>query len=337
MYGLARTALFRLPPEVAHDVALNSLRRAHALGLAPLFSARVENRPCTVFGLEFPNPVGLAAGLDKNGDYIEALGAMGFGFIEVGTVTPRPQPGNPKPRVFRIPQRHALINRLGFNNKGVDHLVERLRRCRNQGIVGVNIGKNKDTPNDRAVDDYVHCLRKVYVHSAYITINVSSPNTEGLRDLQSGSVLGGLLDALLDERDGLASHHGAYRPLLVKIAPDLSQSQVEELARLFSSRKPDGVIATNTTVDHGAVAGLPHGDEDGGLSGEPLMGPATDVLGQLRTVLDEDIPLIGVGGILQGADAARKREAGADLVQIYTGFIYRGPELIAECARAMGK
>ena len=334
LYPLARTALFRLPPETAHDAALAGLKRAHALGLSRLYAARVAPAPCTVMGLEFPNPVGLAAGLDKNGDYIDALAALGFGFIEIGTVTPRPQPGNPPPRLFRIPAAEALINRLGFNNKGVDYLVAQVRRSRYAGVLGINIGKNRDTPNEQALDDYLHCLDRVYDHASYVAVNISSPNTAGLRDLQQADTLDRLVGALLARRDQLADRSGSRKPLLMKVAPDLDADQVGQIAQVFNERRPDGVIATNTTIDHSAVADLPHGEEVGGLSGRPLAPRATEVLRGLRRALSPDIPLIGVGGIVDDRTAADRCQAGAALLQIYTGFIYHGPALIAEASQA---
>ncbi len=334
MYGLLRKALFATSPETAHELALESLRLGHAFGATRLL-CRDGDLPLTAMGLEFPNPVGLAAGMDKNGDYIDPLGDLGFGFIEIGTVTPRPQPGNPKPRVFRIEAAQAMINRLGFNNKGVDHLVERAARRRYRGVLGINIGKNFDTPNERAGDDYLHCLERVYPVADYVTINISSPNTEGLRDLQAEAALDGLLGQLSARRAALADHHGKCVPLAVKVAPDLDASAMADIARLIVRHRIDGVIATNTTVAREGVTGLPHADEQGGLSGAPLRAQADRVLASLRAALPPEVALIGVGGILCGADTARKLELGASLVQFYTGFVYRGPELVAECLEAI--
>jgi len=286
-------------------------------------------------GLTFPNPVGLAAGLDKNGEYIDALAALGFGFIEIGTVTPRPQPGNPAPRLFRLPRASALINRLGFNNRGVDYLVANVRRSSWQGVLGINIGKNFDTPVERAADDYLACLRKVYGHASYVTINISSPNTKGLRSLQEAAQLGALLAALAAERDVLASAHDKRVPLALKIAPDLDTGQVAAVADLVREYRFDAVIATNTTVDRDAVSGLAHAEEAGGLSGAPLTTKSTAVVAQLARELGSAVPVIAVGGIMSGADAAAKIAAGAALVQLYTGLVYAGPHLVDECIEAL--
>ena len=286
-------------------------------------------------GLRFANPVGLAAGLDKDGDYIEALAALGFGFIEVGTVTPRPQTGNPRPRLFRLPKARAIINRMGFNNRGVDYLVERVRRSRYRGVLGINIGKNFDTPVERAAEDYLIALRKVYPHASYIAVNISSPNTPNLRRLQEHDALLELLRSLKSEQGRLSNQHDRHVPLAVKIAPDLSAEAVADVGALIRDQGIDAVIATNTTLDHSAVATLPHGNEAGGLSGGPLMVRSTEVVRQLRAVLGNAVPIIAVGGILSGADAVAKREAGATLVQLYSGFIYRGPILIDEVVAAL--
>lgn len=334
VYDLARDALFRLDPERAHHVALKGLRWLHRCGMARILRPGDIDVPTSLWGWDLPNPIGLAAGLDKNGEYVDALGALGFGFIEVGTVTPKPQPGNPKPRIFRLTDSVGLINRLGFNNRGLDYLIDRVRRRRWRGILGINIGKNKDTPNEKAVDDYVTCLRRVYIHADYITVNVSSPNTAGLRDLQQPDSLANLLDVLLDERDALASRHGDSRPLLLKLAPDLDEEEIRATAELLNSRRPDGVIATNTTIDRAAVTHEPLAHETGGLSGRPVYERSTEVLRSLRNGLDPTIRLIGVGGITDSETARGKIDAGADLLQIYTGFIYRGPQLIADCCRA---
>lgn len=335
LYGLARPLLFGLEPERAHGLALRGLERLHRLGLAGWLARPPAALPVNALGLNFPNPVGLAAGFDKDGEFVDALFALGFGFVEIGTVTPRPQPGNPRPRIFRLPARQALINRLGFNNRGLEAMIERVRARRSQGILGINIGKNAATPLERAEDDYVAGLRGVYPLADYIAINVSSPNTEGLRALQHGEALRRLLATLLDERDALAARHGVRRPLVLKLAPDLDDEALRSLLQVLNERPPDGVCATNTTIDHAAVAGLRHGEERGGLSGEPLRERADAVLKKLASALDAGIGLIGVGGIVRGEDAAAKVTAGASLVQFYTGFVYRGPRLIGECVEAL--
>jgi dihydroorotate dehydrogenase len=331
-YPLLRELLFRLEPETAHHLALAALqlgRRLHLTG------GRQVKAPRTVMGLRFPNPVGLAAGLDKNGDYIDALAALGFGFIEVGTVTPRPQAGNPQPRLFRLPQAQAIINRMGFNNRGVDYLVANVRRASYRGVLGINIGKNVDTPVERAVDDYVLGLRKVYPHAGYVAVNISSPNTPNLRHLQEHDALIALLRVLKAEQQQLAQQHGKYVPLAIKIAPDLAAEAVADIAAILRDQHIDGVIATNTTLARDGVAGLPHGDETGGLSGAPLTQRATEVVRELHEVLRDEVPIIAVGGIMSGADAVAKQRAGASLVQLYSGFIYRGPCLITEAVEAM--
>ena len=336
MYGLARPLLFALDAERAHGLGLASLEAAYRSGLNPLVGAAPKPLPTKAFGLAFPNPVGLAAGLDKNGAHIDALLALGFGFVEVGTVTPRPQPGNPKPRMFRLPRQEAVINRLGFNNEGVDALVRNVERARRiGGLLGINIGKNKDTPNESAEDDYLHCLRKVYALADYVTVNISSPNTAGLRELQEEQALRRLVSVLRDEQEKLAGQHGKRVPMLVKIAPDLSESDIDAAGRVLGDLAVDGVIATNTTIARDGVEGARFADEVGGLSGAPLMGKSTAVLRMLRTRLPESIPLVGVGGILHGADAATKQAAGALLVQVYTGLVYRGPALVGECVDAL--
>ena len=336
MYALSRPFLFAFDAERAHGLGLASLEAAYRTGLNPLLAKAPKPLPTKAFGLTFPNPVGLAAGLDKNGAHIDALLALGFGFVEVGTVTPRPQPGNPKPRMFRLPQHEAVINRLGFNNDGVDALVRNVAKARRaHGLLGINIGKNKDTPNESAEDDYVHCLRKVYGLADYITVNISSPNTAGLRELQEEQALRRLVSVLRDEQEALASHHGRRVPMLVKIAPDLSENDIDAAGRVLGDLGVDGVIATNTTIGREGVEGARHADEVGGLSGAPLLSRSTAVLRMLRTRLPESIPLIGVGGILHGADAATKQAAGATLMQLYTGLIYRGPALIGECVDAL--
>lgn len=335
MYGFARPLLFRLDAERAHGLALASLDAAHRAGMMQLLAKPPSPLPTEAFGLRFPNPVGLAAGLDKNGAHIDALFALGFGFVEVGTVTPRPQAGNPKPRMFRLPRHRALINRLGFNNQGVDALVANVGRAKRAGILGINIGKNKDTPNENAADDYLFCLERVYPLADYVTVNISSPNTAGLRELQEEQALRRLIGTLRDAQERLAAQHGRRVPVLVKVAPDLSDDDIEAAARVLSDLHVDGVIATNTTVSRINVQTDRRAGEAGGLSGEPLMNKSTTVLRMLRTRLPDSIPLVGVGGILSGADAVKKFAAGASLVQVYSGLIYRGPELIGDCVEAI--
>jgi dihydroorotate dehydrogenase len=335
-YPIARTALFALDPELAHDVALKSLRRLERLGVSGLLGCKVS-APREVMGLKFDNPVGLAAGLDKNGEYIDALAALGFGFIEVGTVTPRAQPGNPKPRIFRLTEHEALINRLGFNNGGLAAFVANVKNAKFKGMLGLNIGKNFDTPIERAADDYLACLRGVYPFASYVTVNISSPNTKGLRDLQAAGQLDALLSALKVERKKLAQAHKKTVPLVLKIAPDLDGGELRDIAQLLRDHGMDGVVATNTTTIRQAIAGHPLAKEAGGLSGRPLFSPSTEIVRQLAKLLKGNIPIIGVGGILSGEDAKMKINAGAALVQIYTGFIYRGPDLIKECVLALSK
>ena len=337
MYPLLRPLLFTLDPETAHHVTLDGLNTTHRLGLLPLLAKRPADDPVQAMGLTFPNPVGLAAGLDKNGAYIDALAALGFGFVEIGTVTPRPQPGNPKPRLFRLPQAQAIINRMGFNNLGVDALIESVKRAQFRGILGINIGKNFDTPIEHAAEDYLIGLRKVYAHASYIAINISSPNTKNLRQLQGGDELDALLEKLKAEQKKLADQHGKYVPLVLKIAPDLDGNQISQIATLLLHHHIDGVIATNTTLSRAGVEHLPLHSEAGGLSGAPLRGPSTSVIRQLAAALQGALPIIGVGGIMKGEDAAEKIQAGAALVQVYSGLIYRGTDLIAECAAAISK
>ena len=336
MYSLARPFLFAFDAERAHGLGLNGLELAYRTGTTPLLAGRIAPLPTKAFGLEFPNPVGLAAGLDKNGEHIDALLALGFGFVEIGTITPRPQAGNPQPRLFRLPEHNAIINRMGFNNAGVDALVRNVERARNRrGLLGINIGKNKDTPNEQAVDDYIACLDKVYPLADYITVNISSPNTAGLRELQEETALRQLVSQLRDRQEDLAARHGRRVPMLVKVAPDLSERDIDAAARVLGELQVDGVIATNTTIDHSRVAGDPLANEAGGLSGAPVLEQSTLVLRRLRSRLPESVPLIGVGGILSGADAVAKMAAGAALVQCYSGLIFRGPALVSECVEAI--
>ena len=337
-YALARPLLFQMDPERAHELTLDALARTQRTPLACLYGeARVED-PYTVAGLTFPNRIGLAAGLDKNGRCIDGLAALGFGFIEVGTVTPRPQPGNPKPRMFRLPQAQALINRLGFNNDGLEAFIANVQRARFRnegGILGLNIGKNASTPIERAADDYLMGLAGVYPYADYVTVNISSPNTQNLRSLQSDAALDALLDAIAQRREALADQHGRRVPLFVKIAPDLDDAQVEVIAHTLRRHGIDGVVATNTTVARNAVQHLPHGQETGGLSGRPVFEASNRVIRRLRQALGAGYPIIGVGGVMSGADARAKIEAGADLVQIYTGLIYQGPALVRDAALAV--
>ena len=336
MYSVARPFLFSFDAERAHGLGLSSLEAMYRTGLSGLLAGRPQPLPTRVLGLTFPNPVGLAAGLDKNGTHIDALLALGFGFVEVGTVTPRPQTGNPKPRMFRLPAHQAIINRLGFNNEGVDALVRNVSRAKRRGgLLGINIGKNKDTPNESAEQDYLHCLDRVYPLADYITVNISSPNTAGLRELQEEQALRRLVGTLREAQERLGAQHGRRVPMLVKVAPDLSDDDIDAAGRVLADLQVDGVIATNTTVSRLAVQDDPFARETGGLSGAPLMDKSTAVLRMLRTRLPESIPLIGVGGVLSGADAAKKMAAGASLVQVYTGLIYRGPALIEESVEAL--
>lgn len=337
LYDLARALMFRLDAETSHELALGSMNLAASLGLHKLMGAGTQSLPTKVMGIRFPNPVGLAAGLDKNGTAVDGLGAMGFGFVEVGTVTPRPQPGNPKPRLFRIPEHQAIINRMGFNNAGVDQLLKNLERSSYQGVLGINIGKNKDTPNEQAHLDYLLCLRKVYSRASYITVNVSSPNTPGLRTLQFGESLNILLDALKTEQARLASIHGRYVPIAVKIAPDMDNDELGLVAASLKTYEMDGVIATNTTLSREGVEDSPLAQEAGGLSGAPVRNRSTATIRALAEHLDGALPIIGVGGITEGFDAAEKIEAGASLVQIYTGFIYRGPALVRDSVAAIAE
>jgi dihydroorotate dehydrogenase len=335
LYSFARPLLFSLDPEHAHELTLGSIDLAACTGALRLVAGAPVDDPVEVMGLKFRNRVGLAAGLDKNGAHVDAFAAMGFGYVEVGTVTPKPQPGNPKPRLFRLPARDALINRMGFNNEGVDAFVENVGRARYDGVLGLNIGKNAATPIERALDDYLNCLERVYPHASYVTVNISSPNTKNLRQLQDADELDRMLGALRGRQLKLADSHKRYVPLALKIAPDLDDAQIEAIAGKLQRHSIDAVIATNTTISRDAVAGLPHAGEAGGLSGRPVLEPSNRVIRALRALLPHDYPIIGVGGILSGRDAVAKIEAGATLVQLYTGLIYRGPALVGECARAL--
>jgi len=331
LYSLARPLLFSLAPERAHELTLSLLKSSHKMGL---MRQNVAAKPVTCMGIEFPNPVGLAAGLDKNGAYIDALAGQGFGFIEIGTITPRPQAGNPHPRLFRLPQAKAIINRMGFNNDGVDQLVENVKAAKFKGILGINIGKNADTPVEKAVDDYLICLEKVYNYASYITVNISSPNTKNLRSLQSGDALTELLETLKNRQLELAQEYQHYVPLVLKVAPDLDNSDIAFIAKQLLQFKIDGLIVTNTTLSREGVEGLEHAEEAGGLSGAPVFEKSTACLAAFAAVLKGQIPLIGVGGILSGADAAAKKQAGASLVQVYSGLIYTGPTLVKDCVEA---
>jgi dihydroorotate dehydrogenase len=335
VYQLILKFLFKLDAETSHELTLDLLGAGQRLGLIKLFSPKVTSKPVELLGLTFPNPVGLAAGLDKNGDYIDALGNLGFGFIEIGTVTPRPQIGNPQPRLFRLPEHEAFINRMGFNNKGVDHLVDRVKKSKYKGVLGINIGKNFDTAVEDADTDYQICLEKVYAHADYVTVNISSPNTPGLRNLQFGDSLKSLLSTLKTSQKALAEKHNKYTPILVKIAPDMNEDETKMVAAALLESGMDGVIATNTTLERDAVAGHEHAAEAGGLSGRPVQEGSSRVVAWLKAELDGKMPIIGVGGIIDGASAAEKAKLGADLVQVYSGFIYRGPKLISEANDAI--
>ncbi|NPC56361.1 quinone-dependent dihydroorotate dehydrogenase [Caenimonas soli] len=337
-YSLARPFLFGLDPETAHELTMQSLARLQGTPLEWAYCNGMVDDPIELAGLKFPNRIGLAAGLDKNARCIDGLGAMGFGFVEVGTVTPKAQPGNPKPRMFRLPQANALINRLGFNNDGLEAFIANVKRSsfRQKGrILGLNIGKNAATPMKNATSDYLVCLDGVYPHADYVTINISSPNTSNLRTLQSDEALDGLLGAIAGRRETLAQQHGRRVPIFVKIAPDLDAAQIEVIAAALRRHGMDGVVATNTTISREAVKGLPHAEETGGLSGSPVLEASNRVIAQLRSALGKAFPIIGVGGVMSAQDAASKIRAGADVVQIYTGLIYRGPDLVSDAARAI--
>ncbi|MBJ7309099.1 quinone-dependent dihydroorotate dehydrogenase [Rugamonas sp. CCM 8940] len=338
LYSLARPLLFSMDAEAAHHLTLPALKRAAALGLTKLIKQPAAD-PRTVMGVNFKNPVGLAAGLDKDGAFIDALADLGFGSIEVGTVTPRAQAGNPKPRMFRLPAAQGIINRMGFNNGGVDAFVANVQSSRfyqnREGVLGLNIGKNADTPIENAADDYLKCLEKVYPYASYVTVNISSPNTKNLRQLQGGSELDGLLGQLKEAQSRLADQHKRYVPLALKIAPDMDGEQVKNIADALLRHKIDGVIATNTTLSRTAVEGMQHGGEAGGLSGAPAFELSNTVIRLLKAELGDALPIIGVGGIMRGADAKVKIEAGAQLVQLYSGLIYAGPALVRDCADAL--
>jgi len=343
-YALARPFLFGLDPETAHELTMASLARTQGTPLALAYLSSRVSDPIELAGLKFPNRVGLAAGLDKNARCIDGLAAMGFGFVEVGTVTPKGQPGNPKPRMFRLPEANALINRLGFNNEGLDAFLANVRRSsvRKPGaqgglLLGLNIGKNAATPIENAVDDYLTCLDGVYPHADYVTVNISSPNTKNLRALQSDEALDALLGRIAERREALAAQYGKRVPIFVKIAPDLDEAQVAVIAATLQRHAMDGVVATNTTLSRDAVKGMRHAEEAGGLSGAPVLEASNRVISQLRAALGKGFPIIGVGGILSGADAVSKIQAGADVVQIYTGLIYKGPELVTQAAQAIKK
>ena len=331
LYELARPLLFALDPETAHNLTLHGLHYAGKLlpAAAPEPAGAVE-----VMGLRFPNRIGLAAGLDKNGEAIDGLARLGFGFLEIGTITPRPQPGNPRPRMFRLPEVQGIINRMGFNNHGVDVLLAHVRAAKYRGILGINIGKNFDTPIERAADDYLACLDRVYALASYVTVNISSPNTKNLRQLQGESELDDLLGRLKAAQTRLAEQHGRYVPLTLKIAPDLDDAQVGNIADALRRHRIDGVIATNTTIARDKVQGIAHGNEQGGLSGAPVFEASTAVVRKLAAALAGELPIIAAGGVLEGAQARAKLEAGAALVQLYSGLIYRGPALVRECVRA---
>ncbi|ANF81545.1 dihydroorotate dehydrogenase (quinone) [Acinetobacter sp. NCu2D-2] len=331
LYSLARPLLFSLAPERAHELTLSLLKSSHKMGM---MRQNVAAKPVTCMGIEFPNPVGLAAGLDKNGAYIDALAAQGFGFIEIGTITPKPQPGNPEPRLFRLPKAKAIINRMGFNNDGVDQLIENVKAAKYKGVLGINIGKNAATPVENAVDDYLICLEKVYNYASYITVNISSPNTKNLRSLQSGDALTELLETLKNRQLELAQENQHYVPLVLKVAPDLEAEDIQFIAQQLLKFKIDGLIVTNTTLSREGVEGLEHAEEAGGLSGAPVFEKSTACLAAFADVLKGQIPLIGVGGILSGADALAKKQAGASLVQVYSGLIYTGPKLVKDCVNA---
>ncbi|MGV8842409.1 MAG: quinone-dependent dihydroorotate dehydrogenase [Pseudomonas sp.] len=335
MYNLARALLFKLSPETSHELSIDLIGAGGRLGINGLLNKAPASCPVRVMGLDFANPVGLAAGLDKNGDAIDGFAQLGFGFIEIGTVTPRPQPGNSKPRLFRLEHAEALVNRMGFNNLGVDHLLSRVQAAKFKGVLGINIGKNFDTPVERAVDDYLLCLDKVYAHASYVTVNISSPNTPGLRSLQFGDSLKQLLEALRQRQEDLAQQHGKRVPLAIKIAPDMTDEETVQVARALLEAGMDGVIASNTTLSREGVEGQPFAEQAGGLSGAPLRDKSTHIVKVLAAELAGRLPIIAVGGITEGHHAAEKIAAGASLVQLYSGFIYKGPQLIRDAVAAI--
>jgi dihydroorotate dehydrogenase len=337
-YPLARKVLFNFDAETAHELTINLLKKTGNTPLKNLYGTCLRDKPVTVMGIQFPNPVGLAAGLDKNGECINAFDAMGFGFVEIGTITPRPQPGNDKPRIFRLPEANAIINRMGFNNKGVDYLVNQViaaKKAGFNGVLGINIGKNKDTPEENSKDDYIYCMRRVYEHASYITVNISSPNTPGLRSLQYGEALNELLAALKVEQKSLAKQYDRYVPVAVKIAPDLTEDEVADIAECLATNEIDAVIATNTTLSRDGVENLAHGQEQGGLSGLPVQDKSLTVIKLLNKALQGKLPIIGVGGIDSAKAAKEKIDAGASLIQVYTGFIYKGPDLVKEIVESL--
>ncbi len=333
LYDLIRPLVFNFAPEQAHGLTLKTLARAEKCGVLPRVNPHTQ--PTTLMGLALPNPIGLAAGMDKNGECIDGLAALGFGFIEIGTVTPRPQAGNPKPRLFRSPEHQAIINRMGFNNDGIDQMIRNITRSQYRGVLGINIGKNATTPIENAADDYLICLEKAYAHASYITVNISSPNTQNLRSLQGGDELSKLLTALKNKQAALATQHSRYVPLAVKIAPDLDEAQIADIAHVVLQTEMDGIIATNTTIDKSALGASPLAQEAGGLSGAPVREPSNRVLKALAQELASKVPIIGAGGVLSGKDAAEKIQLGATAVQIYSGMVYRGPELVKECLTAV--
>ena len=338
LYPLIRKFFFALDAETAHGIGMSGVSFLESSGFASLLAKPVAPCPVEVMGLKFPNPVGLAAGLDKNGDHIDGLARLGFGFLEIGTITPRPQSGNPRPRLFRIPEAQGIINRMGFNNEGVDRLLENVRAAKfpkQGGILGINIGKNATTPIEKAAEDYLICLDKVYADASYVTVNISSPNTKNLRELQKDEALDDLLAQLKARQEQLADKHGKYVPMTLKIAPDLDDEQITAIADALRRHRIDGVIATNTTLSREGVEGMPNAAETGGLSGAPVFRKSTEVLKKLSAALQGELPIIGVGGIMGGADAAEKIRGGASLVQFYSGFIYRGPELVSEVAETL--
>lgn len=332
-YALLRPFLFGMDPERAHELTLNMLQTASRTGVTGFLYSN-QRKPVDCMGIQFKNPVGLAAGLDKNGEYIDALAALGFGFLEIGTITPKPQKGNDRPRLFRLKQAKAVINRMGFNNAGVHALIDNVTAANYTGVLGINIGKNAVTPVEKAADDYLYCLDAVYNHASYVTVNISSPNTKNLRDLQEGDALTRLLEQLKNRQSQLASQHQHYVPLVLKVAPDMEKSQIEHIANQLIAFEVDGLITTNTSLSRINVNHLPQSNEAGGLSGAPIIDISTEVLRQFSSLLKGKVPLIGVGGIDTGHKATLKQDAGASLIQVYSGLVYRGPTLIEECVDA---